>query len=341
MEKQILDTKISFTVFKPNEKIDAHLWILGEMTQKDILDLENNVFLISEIEKIFGKNIKFEINEVVFQNKNNNTEYYNTIIQDTYKNVTNINNSTRVYLSIISKKGDTILAYMWLPNQLTLEDVKEKHINTIKNKVGVYYDTENFNIINTTQSHKLLMYYYNVLYTENIKNPCLDTKIYLELRRKEINGITSVFNLHVWLQSKISEEVAKSTMSSYNMEKQFNSYFGSIDYNVIRIEYLDNRKETEEYFDIFIDSTVKKEITSNLPNQKQLEDLTDLELINMKDRIDEILFKRENKLSDDEYSFFIENEDIVSLENVKELYNIYKNDKFKLKKIRIKNNLKV
>ena len=54
----------------------------------------------------------------------------------------------------------------------------------------------------------------------------------------------------------------------------------------------------------------------------------------------EIIFKKENNFTDDEYEFYLENEEFVKQEEVKTMFELYKKDKFKFKKMKIKEKIK-
>lgn len=65
----------------------------------------------------------------------------------------------------------------------------------------------------------------------------------------------------------------------------------------------------------------------------------DEELDGLLDRISEEFFKREHELSDDEYSFYLENKKIIRLEDVKKTFQEIKGDAYKFKKMKIRETL--
>lgn len=171
-------------------------------------------------------------------------------------------------------------------------------------------------------------------------NGNLDTKIELTIKCDNKS-----YQTHLWLKGKINLNEVDSILNSNEIKYMI---IGKYDQNyttkILNIVHTITKPINEYYKTIYTDSTIVDLInstkTSINDNKIDLDRMTIDQLINLQDRIDEILFKRKHNLSDDEYEFYLENENMIEAKDVKSFMLEYKNDKFKMKKNKIRLTLK-
>lgn len=157
-----------------------------------------------------------------------------------------------------------------------------------------------------------------------------------------------ICKLHFWLDG----DVDRDDIDNY-IENKVELKFEKIDKNDIEKIYVDKliytstRDEKENFGDIIFDS-----ITNILPdtknNEKNVQKTKNLildkiptdELKELKNKVDIELLKRQYFLNDQEYDFYKINENIIKLEDVKDIFKQYNGDAFKIKKLNIRNILK-
>lgn len=168
-----------------------------------------------------------------------------------------------------------------------------------------------------------------------------------------------LYKLHFWLNGYIEKNKIQQYIDQKFKSDIENGEIEGIDENLIERAYIDkiiytNDRSIKEGFNNIIFDSSTTVITENKqkdnkkhqksqytkPKNIVLHELSDDELKKLKDKIDIEFLKRQHFLSDDEYNFYKINEDFIQLENVKEMYQKFKGDAFKIKKMNIRNILK-
>ena len=292
------------------------------------------------LKKCLGVGNRFELDEVMFQIKDNKGEDYNVIYVDSKKPYKEEPLNTLINIKTTGTNGGVQYLHVWIEEKTYEKDLNK--ISNLYNRIKYVYKTEIIEIISFQYMVKTTDDTFGRIYEDLVELPKqnsnnVDTRVNITLRKTNSTNIVT-YTLHTWLQSKVSEENARRLVNGVNMKNHIKKFLGTSDYSIDNVVYVNNKPDSHEYYGIFIDSVEHTPLSkkSEIIDNKNFDDLTDEELLNLKDRIDEVLFKREHGLTDEEYSFYLENEDIVKLEDVKTLYLIYKVDKFKIRKLRIK-----
>ena len=187
-----------------------------------------------------------------------------------------------------------------------------------------------------------------IVKTDKIENMSGSFKTKVELKTVNSFGGNQAY-FYIWFLGRLgNDEITKKLNSDY-IKKDFKTLSGSVDvtWKIIQTKWTVEIPTYDLFDKLYIDSSISHSDTDKqnlklpiIPNKKttdvDIKLLTDDELLNLRDRIDELLFKRQYKLSDDEYTYYLENETLIKPEEVK----IYFSDKFKLKKMNIRRILK-
>lgn len=163
-----------------------------------------------------------------------------------------------------------------------------------------------------------------------------------------------IFKLYAWFNSNNISKIKGETFIENNRKDIFKLLpEGTIvhDIKFTFIIYASTREDKEKYGTIFLDKVIniagKDSPRPNKPAKKvamKVVKANDVDIIKMTDDelhtlfnfTDDELFRRENDLSLDEYSFFVTNQDIIEVSDAKELYKKYGADKYALRKSKIR-----
>lgn len=188
----------------------------------------------------------------------------------------------------------------------------------------------------------------------------LNTKVSMRITLNNYGNDTLVSMTHMWLPGKFSKSEVIVQLNSMYFKNKLKNYLGTEDSEIVEVLYTIDKPIKTDFYDIIIDSKMTIKQTMSLlpkiidktsevfswdidkkPKAEKfiLSDMDNVELLNLKDRIEEILFKREHNFSDDEYEFYLENETLFKPTEIKEIYAEYLNDKFKIRKMKIRKKL--
>ncbi len=179
-----------------------------------------------------------------------------------------------------------------------------------------------------------------------IKN-IVDTKSFIEIRLKDY-PVGRKLRCILWLEGMYEkdqvEEYIKSNMVLINQFKDAVIH----EVKVFNSILTNCRKEEEKYGELILISVITNYTASNKKKESEKKvDINSLKLHNysvkeitkLKEKIDDELIMREYHLSDREYEFYKNNNDEVTLNSVKEIYEKCDGDIFKLRKERIRENI--
>ena len=176
--------------------------------------------------------------------------------------------------------------------------------------------------------------------------PMFNTKCYLLIKVKDY-PIGKNLKCYVWFEGLIKDiDVKSSVKNSLTLSDTYK------DYSIKEIEVVStivtNTMKTEENFGEIILQSITNVFEGNPKKQKdkkfsfkdiKYSELTDKDIEEIDRKLNAEIFKRQHKLSDSEYKFYIENRDEVDLTKVKEIYEKCGGDIFKLRKEKIRENI--
>ena len=302
----------------------------------------------SEMNPLFGKEVEIKKNGTNFLLVTPNKNYYfisDKMFEKMENDVLYFVKTEREFELEFGLEWKTKLSKRWvdgmdslfgivLNEKINFDDCHQHRTNDNK-----YYYLSN-DMIKTVVTNEPIKNDTNIINNENHNIP-KDTRVVLTVKREN-----KTYLIHYWLDGKKQYDEVTTILNSNELKYKFIGLYGEDFTYFINSLSFEGKKPLNENFKIlYTDSTITspKGISTTTPNHKVVESkdidlnkMTDLELSNLKDRIDEILFKREHNFSDDEYEFYLENEDIIEVEKVKSFMSEYKNDKFKIRKNRIR-----
>ena len=197
--------------------------------------------------------------------------------------------------------------------------------------------------------------------------PMRYTKSYIDIYVKDF-PVGKLLKCHLWLEGYFNnEQVTNLLNENLSLDEKFKDKYHisgfQIKYSVSYaakdkdtklgliyiIKEVDYKKnETSNNMSVFNNKGMLKGLTiDNISKPKvnlkdiNLKEYSDNELVNLKRRMVEEFFKREHKLSEDEYKFYLANiEEIpANSEDIKKAFEESKGDKFKFKKQKIRKKL--
>lgn len=250
---------------------------------------------------------------------------------------------TKISISVKKDTGVTHKAHIWFCGKMTQEEIN-KIDNSVYYKVMIntFFGENTYEITEVlyTPSKKSDEDYNTIIVDESdVKDEKVDTKVIIKVKRVDFNGNHIIKNIHIWFPSRKPKTDIDTIIFGYDIRNRIRNYFGSTDYELVDVKYEKNILN-EEFFGTYIDQhlTIKRE---NIKKESiNLEEMNLTELLNLKDRVEEIIFKKENNFTDEEYEIFLENEEFIKKEDVKKMFDIYKKDKFVFKKMKIKQKIK-
>lgn len=163
-----------------------------------------------------------------------------------------------------------------------------------------------------------------------------DTKVDLMVKCNEKSHYS-----HLWLYNRVDRDEVERLLNSSELKYSMMSKYGiGYEFKICKVVYELNRPKNEHYKMFYTDSSItlteQPKKNKNGISLSELSNLSDTELENIKDIIDELLFKRKYEFTDDEYEFYLENDNMIKPENVKSFLIKNKEDKFKMKKNKIR-----
>lgn len=257
------------------------------------------------------------------------------------------NTELNTKISFIVRKNKEVIhnAHIWVCGKMSQDDINKiddnEHYMNIINK---FFDSVDYDITEVIFStgKKDDEKFDTIIVDSSIilDDKKLSTRANLKVKRVDFNGDHIIKYIHIWFPKKIDKKAIEDHIFGYHLRNRINNYFGSTDYELINFTH-EEKPENVETYEIFIDKheTIKREDVKK--ETIELEEMSIQDLMNLKDRIEEIIFKKENNLTDDEYEFFLENEEHVKIEDVKEMFKLFQKDKFKFKKIKIRQKLEL
>lgn len=250
---------------------------------------------------------------------------------------------TKISISVKKDTGVTHKAHIWFCGKMTQEEIN-KIDNSVYYKVMIntFFGENTYEITEVlyTSSKKSDEDYNTIIVDESdVKDEKVDTKAIIKVKRVDFNCNHIIKTIHIWFPGRKTKADIDAEIFGYDIRNRIQNYFGSADYELVDVKYEKNILN-EEFFGTYIDQhlTIKRE---NIKKESiNLEEMNLTELLNLKDRVEEIIFKKENNFTDEEYEFFLENEEFIKKEDVKKMFDIYKKDKFVFKKMKIKQKIK-
>lgn len=250
---------------------------------------------------------------------------------------------TMISLSVKKDTGVSHKVHIWFCGKMSQEEINNIDDSIYyKDMINKFFGKNTYEISDVVYStNKKPEEDYNTIIIDEsiVPDENVDTKAIISVKRVDFNCNVIIKKIHIWFPDRKTKSEIETTIFSYDIRNRINNYFGSTDYKLDDIIY-ERNISNEEYYGTYIDehSTIKRENIKKEPTNLEELDLT--QLLNLKDRIEEIIFKKENNFTDDEYEFYLENEEFVKREEVKTMFELYKKDKFKFKKMKIKEKIK-
>ena len=179
----------------------------------------------------------------------------------------------------------------------------------------------------------------------------MDTKIVFKV--KALGFPTGViYQMYVWLNGNINNagKYIDNHVDEIKESLKDTMYVHSIEHNYTT--YTNTKPENEHYGDIILDKEIKISTEKKLKTKKEIKPVKDIakidlpnidekDLITLKQRIVNELFKREHKLSDDVFNFYLVNKDEITPEEAKKICEEHGSvDMFLLKKREIRKKVK-
>lgn len=177
----------------------------------------------------------------------------------------------------------------------------------------------------------------------------MDTKIGFTVKGLGF-PVGRIHKMYVWFEGQYPNPAKYIDDNVDKIKKELRDicHIHSIEYT--HTTYSNTRTELEEYGSIILESVSDVSTTDKKKNKKKktvklVTDIRKLDLPNipredlstLKDKVEIEFFKRDNELSDDVYDFFVANEDLVTIDEVKKIAESGSiNDKFLLRKKEIR-----
>lgn len=155
----------------------------------------------------------------------------------------------------------------------------------------------------------------------NIWIPCI--KVYTEAE------ITELLNAHLVLDSTFRDQHILAGFK-VNFAVEFKEKDDSVKDNVVIIQ-------SEKDFSLPTLRIVPKHEKVNF-KKIRLKEHSDDEILELKNRIEIEMFKRQYELTDEEFNFYMDNQDI-NFNDIKTTYTLYQGDPYKLRKEKIREKL--
>ncbi|MFW6225953.1 MAG: hypothetical protein ACOC3V_03260 [bacterium] len=180
----------------------------------------------------------------------------------------------------------------------------------------------------------------------------LDTKAYLEIKFKGY-PIGKKVRCHMWVEGKIKEEDFLNKIEKHlSLVDEFkNEILHEI--KIFNLYLTNTKKDYEKYNELVINSTIgavnlninntknskKFKNESSSPKNIELYKMKDDDVIKLYERLGEEIIRRRYSLTEEEFSFYKDNEKDFDISDTKELYKKYDGDIIKLRKQRIRKKL--
>jgi hypothetical protein len=174
-----------------------------------------------------------------------------------------------------------------------------------------------------------------------------NTKCYLFIKIKDY-PIGKNLKCYVWFEGSVDiKEIEKRVKDSLILSETYKDY-AIAEIRIVNSIMTNTKLKEDENFGEIILQSISNVFEGNPKKQKEnkftfkdikYSDLTDKELDDIDNKLTTEIFKRQHKLSDSEYKFYMENKDEVGLNDVKEIYEKCGGDIFKLRKSRIRENI--
>ena len=174
-----------------------------------------------------------------------------------------------------------------------------------------------------------------------------NTKCHLLVKIKDY-PIGKNMKCYVWFEGAVDkDEVENKVKNSLTLSETYKDY-AIAEITVVNTVMTNTRLKKDENFGEIILQTVSNVYEGNPKKQKEKKydhkiikysDLTDKELEDISRKTNKEQFKRQNKFSEAEYVFWTENMLDIKLENIKEVYEKCGGDIFKLRKMKIRENI--
>jgi len=283
----------------------------------------------------------------------------------------NIKLDTFITFNIINKSAKKYKLYMWSCGKMAQEAINDlPKYQALKDRVVLAWDAISYDIDEVVYRTKTNSEDYGVIYnfnpaTNTALTPIIqNTRVRLELRLYDYsnNHDTKITYVHMWLPGIVKIKQVNGYIDGEYFRSKLLETYGTTTCLVCE-KTLGVMKKGEDFYGLYFDSiklikngetlpalpvvldssniVYEAEIINPFPEKiiiekMDIEKMNVVELLNLKDRIDEKLFKYQYDFTDDEYGFYLENEDFIKPENIKEFYKIYLKDNFKIKKMRIR-----
>jgi hypothetical protein len=175
-----------------------------------------------------------------------------------------------------------------------------------------------------------------------------NTKVFLEIQVKGY-PVGKRIKCHLWLENEVTRaEVEKYVKGSLIFSDEYKK--DTIEEVKIYNLCMTNTKKGEENFgDMILDSVSNAVDTETRRSNKKskvdlrglsLKDYTDLEIEAAKKRFEEELVMRRFSLLREEFEFYKDNQTEINIEDVKDVYKKCDGDIYKLRKEKIRENIK-
>ena len=250
---------------------------------------------------------------------------------------------TKISISVKKDTGVSHKAHIWFCGTMSQEEIN-KIDNSVyyKEMINKFFGHNTYEISEVVFStDKKSDEDYNTIIVDDsiVPDENVDTKALIKVKRVDFDTNYIIKKIHIWFPGKKTKKEIEDTIFSYDIKNRIHNFFGSTDYELEDIEY-GQIVNKEDYYNTFIDEHITLKRQDIKKGSVDLEDMDITQLLNLKDRIEEIIFKKENNFTDEEYGFYLENEEMIKPEDVKAMFEIYKKDKFKFKKMKIKEKIK-
>jgi hypothetical protein len=179
------------------------------------------------------------------------------------------------------------------------------------------------------------------------ENMNFNTKCHLLIKIKDY-PIGKNMKCYVWFEGAVDKkEIENKVKNCLTLSETYKDY-AIAEISVVNNVMTNTRMEKNENFGEIILQSISNVYEGNPKKQKEKKhsfkdikysDLTDKDIEEIDKKLTIEMFKRQHKLNDSEYRFYIENKDEVDLEKVKEVYEKCGGDIFKLRKDKIRENI--
>ena len=175
-----------------------------------------------------------------------------------------------------------------------------------------------------------------------------NTKVFLEIQVKGF-PVGKRIKCHLWLEGEVKRaDVDNYIKNSMTLSEEYKKDVIE-EIKVFNLCMTNTRKEEENYGDMILDSVSNAVDTESrkLPKKTKvdlrglsLKDYTDLEIEAAKKRLEEELVMRRFSLLREEFEFYKDNQKEINIEDVKDVYKKCDGDIYKLRKEKIRENIK-